>query len=75
MLPDADDLPELLLDLAVPHEDINDLVAGRRRVTGDPGVLRLLEECVEELFRDPEETGRTPELAELLPLPAAGAES
>ncbi|MQY33201.1 hypothetical protein SRB17_11620 [Streptomyces sp. RB17] len=66
MLPDADDLPELLLDLAVPHEDINDLVAARRRVTGDPGVLRLLGECVEELFRDPEETGRTPELTELL---------
>ncbi|MER6731939.1 acyltransferase domain-containing protein [Streptomyces puniciscabiei] len=66
MLPDADDLPELLLDLAVPHEDINGLVAGCRRVTGDPGVLRLLQECVEELFRDPEETGRTPELAELL---------
>lgn len=66
MLPDADDLPELLLDLAVPHEDINDLVAGRRRVTGDPGVLRLLEECVEELLRDPEEIDRTPELAGLL---------
>lgn len=29
MLPEADDLPELLLDLAVPHEDINALVAGQ----------------------------------------------
>ncbi|MFF3912614.1 acyltransferase domain-containing protein [Streptomyces sp. NPDC001852] len=66
MLPDADALPELLLDLAVPHEDINDVVAGRRRVTGDPGARRLLEECVEELFREPEETGRTPGLAALL---------
>jgi hypothetical protein len=66
LLPDADDLPEQLLDLAVPHEDINVLVAGRRRVTGDPGVLRLLEECVEELLRDPEEVDRTPELAGLL---------
>ncbi|MEW2156646.1 acyltransferase domain-containing protein [Streptomyces sp. NPDC007189] len=65
MLPDADDLPELLLDLAVPHEDINALVAGRRRMSGDPGALRLLEECVEELFRDPEDTGRTPDLTEL----------
>lgn len=31
MLPDADDLPDLLLDLAVPHEDINELVALPRR--------------------------------------------
>ncbi|MGW2646059.1 acyltransferase domain-containing protein [Streptomyces sp. NPDC001393] len=72
MLPDADDLPELLLDLAVPHEDINDLVAAGRRVTGDPGARTLLEECVEELFRDPEETGRTPELAALLDAVPAG---
>ncbi|WP_053653611.1 acyltransferase domain-containing protein [Streptomyces sp. MMG1121] len=72
MLPDVDDLPELLLDLAVPHEDINDLVAQRGRVTGDPGVLRLLESCVEELFRDPEETGRTPDLAGLLDAAPAG---
>ncbi|MFG2355768.1 acyltransferase domain-containing protein [Streptomyces sp. NPDC048521] len=66
MLPDADDLPELLLDLAVPHEDINGLVALRHRVTGDPGTLRLLKECVEEMFRDPGDLGRTPDLAELL---------
>ncbi|MFI2199408.1 acyltransferase domain-containing protein [Streptomyces sp. NPDC020192] len=72
MLPDADDLPELLLDLAVPHEDINVLVAQRRRIAGDPGALRLLEECVEELFRDPEETGRTPDLAGLLDAAPAG---
>ncbi|MEV5874955.1 acyltransferase domain-containing protein [Streptomyces sp. NPDC052101] len=65
MLPDADDLPELLLDLTVPHEDINELVARRRRVTDDPGALRLLRECVEELFRGPEGTGHPPDLAEL----------
>ncbi|WEO98064.1 acyltransferase domain-containing protein [Streptomyces sp. FXJ1.172] len=65
MLPDADDLPGLLLDLAVPHEDINGLVAQRRRITGDPGLLRLVEECVEELFRGPEGTGHPPDLAEL----------
>ncbi|MET9071253.1 acyltransferase domain-containing protein [Streptomyces sp. NPDC004232] len=64
MLPDADDLPELLLDLAVPHEDINDLVAGRRRIAADPGLLRLVEECVEALFRGPEGTGHPPDLAE-----------
>ncbi|MEU6510518.1 acyltransferase domain-containing protein [Streptomyces sp. NPDC046942] len=66
MLPDADDLPELLLDLAVPHEDIDVLVARRSRITGDPGVLRLLRECVEELFHDPAEPGRAPGLAGLL---------
>ncbi|MFH8770657.1 acyltransferase domain-containing protein [Streptomyces sp. NPDC017958] len=66
MLPDADDLPEVLLDLAVPHEEINELVALRRTVTGDPGTRRLLEEGVEELLRDLGETGRTPDLAELL---------
>lgn len=52
MLPDADDLPELLLDLCVPHEDINELVGLRRTVTRDAEVLRLLEECVEELVED-----------------------
>ncbi|MEU6772853.1 acyltransferase domain-containing protein [Streptomyces sp. NPDC046759] len=65
MLPDTDDLPELLLDLAVPHEDVNELVARRRRVTDDPGTLGLLRECVEELFRGPEGTGHPPDLAEL----------
>ncbi|MGW1625030.1 acyltransferase domain-containing protein [Streptomyces sp. NPDC002172] len=43
MLPDAADLPDLLLDLAVPHEDINEVVALRRAVTADPGVRRLVE--------------------------------
>ncbi|MFI9805319.1 acyltransferase domain-containing protein [Streptomyces sp. NPDC052301] len=65
MLPDADDLPEVLLDLAVPHEDVNELVALRGGVTGDPGALRLLEECVEALFRGPEGSGHPPGLAEL----------
>ncbi|MEU1160962.1 acyltransferase domain-containing protein [Streptomyces sp. NPDC005921] len=48
MLPDADDLPGLLLDLAVPHEDINEVVALRRAVTADPGLRRLLAECAED---------------------------
>lgn len=52
MLPDADDLPEILLDLAVPHEDINELVALERLLTRDVGAMRLLEECVEGLVRD-----------------------
>ncbi|MFI1361535.1 acyltransferase domain-containing protein [Streptomyces griseochromogenes] len=59
MPPDADDLPETLLDLAVPHEGSNELVAQRRTVTGDPGTPGLLDDRVEELLRDPDETGRT----------------
>ncbi|MFJ8543144.1 acyltransferase domain-containing protein [Streptomyces sp. NPDC093586] len=52
MLPDIDDLPEVLLDLAVPFEDIDTLISLHRAVTRDPEVTRLLEECVEELVRD-----------------------
>ena len=66
MLPDADELPRLLLDLAVPHEDINELVARSHQVTADAGVRRLLGECVTELFRDPRDTGFTPRLDERL---------
>ncbi|MET8832248.1 acyltransferase domain-containing protein [Streptomyces sp. NPDC004610] len=51
MLPDVDDLPEVLQDLGVPHEDINELVARHRTLTSDTGAMRLLEECVEELAR------------------------
>ncbi len=72
VLPDADDLPALLLDLAVPHEDVNELVAQWRGLTADPGTLRLLAECVEELFREPEDTGRTPDLPGLLASAPAG---
>ncbi|MCX5420053.1 acyltransferase domain-containing protein [Streptomyces sp. NBC_00078] len=51
MLPDADELAEVLLDLAVPHEDINKLVRMGRRVTDDPELLHVLEASVEELVR------------------------
>ncbi|MET8243584.1 acyltransferase domain-containing protein [Streptomyces sp. NPDC005202] len=64
MLPDADELPEVLLDLAVPHEDINELVGLRRTLTADYGAVRLLEECVEELVRDIGEIGAGPRLGE-----------
>ncbi|MFD5228184.1 acyltransferase domain-containing protein [Streptomyces qaidamensis] len=64
MLPDADTLPETLLDLAVPHEDINDLVALRRTLTADAGAMRLVRECVEELVRDIGEAGVEVPLAE-----------
>ncbi|MFB7086694.1 acyltransferase domain-containing protein [Streptomyces sp. NPDC056296] len=60
-LPDADDLPDVLLDLAVPHEDINALVGLRGGVTRDAGTARLLEECVQELVRDLGEPAADPE--------------
>ncbi|AXE85166.1 acyltransferase domain-containing protein [Streptomyces sp. Go-475] len=72
MLPDADALPEILLDLAVAHEDINDLVALRRTLTADAGAVRLLAECVEELVRDIGETGvEVPLVERLAEAPAA----
>ncbi|MFF5530952.1 acyltransferase domain-containing protein [Streptomyces cinerochromogenes] len=49
MLPDTDELAEALLDLAVPHEDINDLVRMRRRVTDDPELRQILEASVGQL--------------------------
>jgi hypothetical protein len=51
VLPDADELAQVLLDLAVSHDDINELVRMGRRVTDDPELLRLLEASVEELVR------------------------
>jgi hypothetical protein len=65
VLPDADDLPEILLDLAVPHEDIGVLVRMRRRVTDDPELRRFLEASVEELVRDLGTLGTRVELPEL----------
>ncbi|MFI0267407.1 acyltransferase domain-containing protein [Streptomyces luteogriseus] len=64
MLPDADALPEILLDLAVPHEDINDLVALRRTLAADARAMGLLEQCVEDLVRDIGEVGVEVPLAE-----------
>ncbi|GCB50275.1 acyltransferase domain-containing protein [Streptomyces sp. NL15-2K] len=57
MLPDADELAEVLLDLAVPHDDINELVRMGRRVTDDPELARLLEASVEDLVRGMGEIG------------------
>ncbi|MDT9694578.1 acyltransferase domain-containing protein [Streptomyces sp. P17] len=64
-LPDADDLPETLIDLAVPHEDIGALVRMRRRVTDDPELRQFLEASVEELVRDMGTIGARVELPEL----------
>lgn len=42
-LPEADDLPDVLLDLAVPHADVNEIVALRSRVVEDADAWWLLE--------------------------------
>ncbi|EPH43237.1 hypothetical protein STRAU_3696 [Streptomyces aurantiacus JA 4570] len=68
-LPDADELPEVLLDLAVPHEDINELVALRARVLDHPDTRWLFTRCVDALVRDlgePEQAPRLPVLPEEL---------
>ncbi|MGI5453944.1 acyltransferase domain-containing protein [Streptomyces sp. CA-249302] len=65
MLPDADELAEVLLDLAVPHEDINELVRMGRRVTDDPELRGILEASVGELVQDMGEVGSPVDLPEL----------
>jgi hypothetical protein len=65
VLPDADELAEVLLDLAVPHDDINELVRMGQRVKDDPELLRLLEASVEELVRGMGEPGGAVDLLEL----------
>ncbi|WP_432166827.1 acyltransferase domain-containing protein [Streptomyces sp. bgisy031] len=60
MIPDAEDLPEVLLDLGVAHEDINELVALRPRVADDPEVSDLLERAVDAVTRDMGTVGKSP---------------
>ncbi|MFH9073794.1 acyltransferase domain-containing protein [Streptomyces alboflavus] len=65
VLPETDDLPDVLLDLAVPHEDINALLGLRARILGDPDARWLLARCVGALLRDlgrPETEVRLPVL-------------
>lgn len=52
MLPDADELAEVLVELAVAHEDVGELVRIGRRVMDDPELRRFLEHSVDELVRD-----------------------
>ncbi|MEU6394908.1 acyltransferase domain-containing protein [Streptomyces sp. NPDC046939] len=56
-LPDAVDLPDVLLDLAVPHEDINELVRLRAGLVASPELLDLLERAVSGLLWRPDEPG------------------
>ncbi|GAA3822588.1 acyltransferase domain-containing protein [Streptomyces phyllanthi] len=61
-LPPTDELPDLLLDLAVPYEDVNEVLALRRTLLADEEATRLLERCVGGLVRDMGEVGKGPYL-------------
>lgn len=50
-LPGPAELPGLLLDLAVPHEDINGLISLCARVPEDPGLDRLVTLCARVLIQ------------------------
>lgn len=52
MLPEPDEPAGALLDLAVPHEDIDTAVRLGRRVTDDPRALACLERSVALLVQD-----------------------
>ena len=54
------------MDLAVPYEDINELVALRRTLAADEGATWLLGRCVDGLVRDMGKIGKG---LRLLPLP------
>ncbi|MCX5209897.1 acyltransferase domain-containing protein [Kitasatospora sp. NBC_00240] len=67
MLPPADELPALLVDLAVPHEDVNGVVGLLESVRDDPDWRWLLGRCAASVFTDPEAVGggsRIPRLPE-----------
>src|SRR5262245_7826768 len=52
VLPDADDLPPLLLELAVPHEDVDALLTLRPSRERSPALWWLFERCVSALVRE-----------------------
>ncbi|MFF1446790.1 acyltransferase domain-containing protein [Streptomyces sp. NPDC058274] len=57
-LPDPDELPDVLLDLSVPHEHINELVALGAELAADAEAMTLLARCVDRLVRDMGEIGK-----------------
>ncbi|WP_329585214.1 acyltransferase domain-containing protein [Kitasatospora sp. NBC_01250] len=69
-LPEAGQLPGRLLDLTVPHEDINPLLAACALTAGEPVAGRLVERCAARLVREIGTVGRpAPEPPPLPPLP------
>lgn len=52
MLPNTDELADALLDLAVPHQDIDEAVRLSRHITGDTETLRILDTAVTDLVQD-----------------------
>ncbi|MFD8938305.1 acyltransferase domain-containing protein [Streptomyces sp. NPDC059578] len=56
-LPPVDDLPDVLLGLAVPHEAVAELLALRDRFDRDPSARLLLERAVAGLLHRPDEIG------------------
>jgi len=64
-LPEADELPEVLLDLAVPHEEINTLVAHRDAVIQNTETYWLLERTVRLLAARVGSVGDRPRLPPL----------
>ncbi|WP_234021462.1 acyltransferase domain-containing protein [Streptomyces sp. 142MFCol3.1] len=59
VLPDGDELADVLLDLTVAHEHINELVALRARLVADPEAMTLLARCVARFVRDMGEIGKS----------------
>ena len=59
-LPAADDLPPVLIELAVPHEDIDALVVLRPSRERTPAIWWLLERCTHALINEMGAVGRPP---------------
>jgi hypothetical protein len=58
VLPDALALPDVLLDLSVPHELVNELVALHAQLAADREAMTLLRRCVGRFVRDMGELGK-----------------
>jgi hypothetical protein len=59
-LPSAEELPRVLLELGVPHQDIDELVTHAPSPTGSPKAWWLLRRCVQELVRTTGDVDRPP---------------
>ncbi|WP_419997770.1 acyltransferase domain-containing protein [Streptomyces boninensis] len=59
-LPDPVDLPDLLLDLWVPHPDVAELIALRARLDRDPELRTLVERAARSLVHGMGEVDGTP---------------